>query len=145
MNMIIKKALISEKSMKLAQSGFYTFLVEKMARKLAIKKAIEHQFDVNVINISTANFKDQVKQQRRVRSTFVISGYKKAVVKLKKGQKIGLFEAEAAQVETAEGETQVKEKKSLLKGTKVKIEREVKNQKVKVKNTSEKSKVKEGK
>lgn len=123
MNMIIKKALISEKSMKLAKDGFYTFLVEKMARKLAIKKAIEHQFHVKVINISTANFKDQTKQQRRVRSTFVVPGYKKAVVKLKKGQKIGLFEAEAAQVETAEAETQVKEKKSLLKGTKVKIER----------------------
>lgn len=124
MNILIKKPLISEKTMKLAKDGCYTFIVEKMARKLDIKAAIEHQFDVKVLDIRTANFKDLKRQQRKVRSAYIIPGFKKAVVKLKKGQKIGLFETEVAQVETAERETSVKEKKSLLKGTKVKIERE---------------------
>lgn len=125
MNILIKKPLISEKTMKLAKDGFYTFIVAKMARKLDIKATIEHQFDVKVVDIRTANFKDLKKLQRKVRSTYIVPGFKKAVVKLKKGQKIGLFETEAAQVETAEGEASVKEKKSLLKGTKVKIERVV--------------------
>lgn len=133
MNNIIKKPLISEKTMRLAKDGFYTFIVEKMARKLDIKSAIEHQFDVKILDIRTANFKDLKKQQRKVRSTYIIPGFKKAVVKLKKGQKIGLFETEVTQIETAEGETEIKEKKSLLKGTKVKIEREAKTQKSKVK------------
>lgn len=123
MNTLIKKALISEKSMKDAKTGFYTFIVEKMARKLDLKKAIEEKFDVNVVDIRTANYKDLEKSQRKVRSTYTISGYKKAIVKLKKGQKINLFETEAAVVETTETEPEVKEKKSLLSGTKVKIEK----------------------
>lgn len=123
MNILIKKPLISEKTMRLAKGGCYTFIVEKMARKLDIKASIEHQFDVKVLDIRTANFKDLKRQQRKVRSTYIVPGFKKAVVKLKKGQKIGLFEAASVQVETAEEETNVKEKKSLLKGTKVKIER----------------------
>lgn len=129
MNVLIKKPLISEKTMKLAKMGFYTFIVGRMARKLDIKKVIERQFDVNVVDIRTANFKDLEKQQRKVRSTYVISGFKKAIVRLKKGQKIGLFETEAVQVETAEKETEIKEKKSLLRGTKVKIERDKKGKK----------------
>jgi large subunit ribosomal protein L23 len=124
MNILIKKPLISEKSMKLAKEGFYTFIVGKMARKLDIKKSIEEKFEVKVLDIRTINVKDLEKSQRRVRSTYIVKGFKKVIVKLKKGQKIGLFETEAAKVETAEdGEVEVKEKKSLLKGTKVKIEK----------------------
>jgi len=119
---IIKRPVISEKSLGDAKDGYYTFLVDRSARKQEIAKAIEQKFEVSVVDINTSNYKDLTKSQRRVRSTYVIPGYKKAVVKLKKGQKIALFEAETAEVETAE-ESTVKEKKSLLKGTKVKIER----------------------
>ncbi|MDD2822714.1 MAG: 50S ribosomal protein L23 [Candidatus Daviesbacteria bacterium] len=120
---IIKNPVISEKSLGDAKDGYYTFVVDRAARKQEIAKAIEQKFDVNVIDINTSNFKDEKKQQRRVRSTYTIAGYKKAVVKLKTGQKIALFEAETAEVETAEEPTEVKEKKSILKGTKVKIEK----------------------
>ncbi|MFA5932760.1 MAG: 50S ribosomal protein L23 [Microgenomates group bacterium] len=123
---IIKSPIISEKSLGDAKDGFYTFVVEKSARKQEIAKAIEERFDVSVIDINTSNYKDEKRQQRRVRSSYTVTGFKKAVVKLKKGQKIGLFEAETAEVETAgsiEGEPVVKEKKSMLKGTKVKIEK----------------------
>lgn len=57
---------------------------------------------------------------------------KKALVKIKPGQKIALFEAapeeKEVKVTTVEGEqvATIKEKKSLLKGTKVKIEKETK-------------------
>lgn len=120
---IIKRPIISEKSLADAKDGYFTFLVDRAARKQEIANAIEKRFEVKVIDINTSNYKDQTKQQRRVRLSFTISGYKKAVVKLKKGQKIGLFEAETAEVETVESEPTIKEKKSRLKGTKVKIER----------------------
>lgn len=124
---IIKKPIISEKSLGEAKTGYYTFLVERAAKKQEIAKAIEDEFEVKVIDINTSNYKDQTKQQRRVRKTYNIAGFKKAVVKLKDGQKIALFEAETAEVETAEEpKKEPKEKKSLLKGTKVKIERETK-------------------
>lgn len=120
---IIKKPIISEKSLGDAKDGYFTFLVERSARKQEIANAIEKKFEVKVIDINTLNYKDQTKQQRKVRLSYSISGYKKVIVKLKNGQKIGIFEAETAEVETAESEPKIKEKKSLLKGTKVKIEK----------------------
>lgn len=121
---IIKKPVISEKSLADAKDGYFTFLVERSARKQEIADAIERKFEVKVIDINTLNYKDQTKQQRRVRLNYSISGYKKVIVKLKNGQKIAIFEAEkTAEVETAESAPKVKEKKSLLKGTKVKIEK----------------------
>lgn len=121
---IIKRPIISEKSLADAKDGYFTFLVDRAARKQEIAKAIEKKFEVKVIDINTLNYKDQTKQQRKVRLSYNIPGYKKVVVKLKDGQKIALFEAEkTAEVETAENEPKVKEKKSLLKGTKVKIEK----------------------
>lgn len=130
MDIILQKPIISEKSMKQAKSGWYTFLVNRGARKPVIAKAVEDQFGVNVTAVKTANFKDEVRFQRGKRKHFTISGYKKAIVSLKKGQKIGLFVAEEpAKVETAEGPQEVKEKKSLLKRTKVRIEKENKGEK----------------
>lgn len=126
MNILVKRPIISEKSMKLAKMGLYTFLVDKFARKPLIAKNIEEKFDVKVVEVKTANFKDEVKSQRQRRGSFTIPGYKKALVRLKKGQKITLFEAEAKE-ETPEGEGKketVKEKKSLFRGTKVKVEKE---------------------
>lgn len=122
MNITIKKPVFSERSMKLAREGWYTFLVDRKARKPEIARVIEKQFAVNVVGIKTANLKAEQKRQRSFRGYFTTPAFKKAVVQLKEGQKLGLFETEKAEVETAE--EPVKEKKSLLKGTKVKIEKE---------------------
>jgi large subunit ribosomal protein L23 len=125
MKILIKKPLISEKSLKAAKSGVYTFLVDRGAKKRELILAIEKQFEVKVKEIKTMNFKIEVKQQRRSRNTYDIPAYKKAIVKVAKGQKIAVFEAETAEVEKAPEteKPEVKEKKSLLRGTKVKIER----------------------
>lgn len=119
MNIIIKRPLMSEKTMQLVKQGWYTFLVEKSADKPTISRAVEKQFNVDVVSIKTINMKPEHKRNRR--GNFKVSGYKKAIVQLKDGQKIGLFIAEEAPKE--EGKKEVKEKKSLLKGTKVKIEK----------------------
>lgn len=113
--------------MKLAKEGLYTFLVEKNARKNLIAQVVEDQFGVDVISVKTANFKGEIRMQRMKRAYYNVPGFKKALVRVKKGQKIGLFETE-----TSEEKEEVKEKKSLLKGTKVKIERD--NNKTKIKN-----------
>lgn len=128
MNIILKEPVITEKSNKLSKEGLFTFLVEKSARKDEIKKAVEEKFDVKVISVKTANYKEKNKSQRSRKGYFTIPGFKKTMVLLKKGQSIGLFSQESAEAEvtTAESET-VKEKKSLLKGTKVKIEKKGKD------------------
>lgn len=122
MNVILKKPLISEKSMKLAKEGLYTFLVDSDARKIEIAQEVKDRFGVDVLSVKTFNLKEQKKMQRGKRGYFMVSGAKKALVQVKKGQKIEIFETEAGESKESK-EPEVKEKKSLLKGTKVKIEK----------------------
>jgi large subunit ribosomal protein L23 len=123
---VLQKPIITEKSMKMASEGLYTFLVSKEANKLQITKAVIEAFKVTVLNVKTINVKGEIKQQRKVRKTFMTKGYKKALVQVKKGQIIPIFEApkEEVTVTTAEGEPQVmKEKKDILRRTKVRVEK----------------------
>ncbi|MBI4039922.1 50S ribosomal protein L23 [Candidatus Daviesbacteria bacterium] len=141
MKLVIEKPIISEKAIKLAGTGWFSFLVERTMRKPEIAKAIEDKFKVNVVAIRVANFKPLQKLQRSRRGVFTVPGFKKAVVKLRGGQKIELFEVEkkssGPQVTTSET-LEVKEKKSLLKGTKVKIEKGKSKKEVEKKPTAKK-------
>lgn len=124
MQIIIKRPIISEKSMKLAGNGLYTFLVNKEADKPEIRQAIEEQFGVDVVSIKTINVKSRRKMQRNRRGYTVQPASKKALVLLKSGQKLAIFETETDTHDHEGEEIEVKEKKSLLRGTKVKIEKE---------------------
>lgn len=124
--LLIKKPIITEQSMKLAGLGFYTFAVDRDANKREISQVVEKKFNVEVVSVRTINIKGKLKNQRSKRGVYKTQDLKKAIVGVKKGQKIALFEAilnpkEEPVVTT--GEPEVKEKKSLLKGTKVKIEK----------------------
>jgi large subunit ribosomal protein L23 len=126
---LIEKPFITEKSMKLAHTGLYTFLVHKEATKLEIAKIISSKFSVDVISVKTINVHPLKKLQRSRKGYFTKPGFKKAIVQLKSGQKLAVFETASApdpeaEVTTADTVPVVKEKKSLLKGTKVKIEKE---------------------
>src|SRR3989344_3155551 len=122
---IIKRPIISEKSMKLAQKALYVFEVDKDASKLQIAKIVAEKFDVKVLSVKTVNVKGKQKSQRKVRKNYQTKGFKKAYVQVKKGDKIAMFETpkEEVTVTTAEGEPiKLKEKKDFLRGTKVKVE-----------------------
>lgn len=124
---ILKRPIITEKSMKLADKHLYTFEVDKDATKKVIAKAVADKFNVKVVNVKTVNIKGEIKSQRRVRRFYTTSGFKKAIVQVGKTQKIALFETpkeEEVTVTTAEGEpVKLKEKKDLLGRTKVKVEK----------------------
>lgn len=133
---MLKRPLITEKSMNLAKQGFYTFEVTLKATKKEIAKLIAERFGVAVRTVKTIRIFGKTKMQRSRKGDYKKSDIKKAVVTLKEGQKIDLFEksseaeaGEDVEVRTAEGEIvqpakSIKEKKSLLGRTKVKIERE---------------------
>lgn len=128
MNILLKKPLISEKSMKQAKSNEYTFKVAKEATKLQIARLISDKFAINVLNVRTITTKSKTKMQKRVRKSYQVGGFKKAVVQLKKGQSIPLFEANAgkeeAVVTSVESEPKIiKEKKGFLSRTKVRVEK----------------------
>lgn len=125
---VLKRPIVSEKSMKLAALGLYTFEVDKNATKNLIAKAVSGKFKVKVIGVKTINIKGKLKPQRRVRRVYKTSPLKKAIVQLGKGVKLAIFETpkaeEEAVVTTAEGEPiKLREKKDLLGRTKVKVEK----------------------
>tara|TARA_B100001540_G_scaffold170954_1_gene151022 strand:+ start:191 stop:484 length:294 start_codon:yes stop_codon:yes gene_type:complete len=80
--------VVTEKSTNLSEFNKIVFKVPNGANKKNLKKNIEKIFKVNVTKINIIN------KQRRVKTTrgrkIKISGYKKAIVTLKKGQNIDL-------------------------------------------------------
>ena len=80
---------ISEKATKLAKENQYVFNVYKQANKTEIKKAVENLYGVDVLSVKVINIP---KRRRRLgRITGWRKGYKKAIVKIKKGQKIEII------------------------------------------------------
>jgi len=89
---IILKPIISEKSMKLVPSGTFTFAVSRYADKKIIKEAIEKAFSVHVVSVATTVVKGKKRRVGVRRTEKPDSVWKRAIVALKKGEKIGLFE-----------------------------------------------------
>ncbi|KAF1085221.1 50S ribosomal protein L23 [Sporotomaculum syntrophicum] len=86
---IIKKPVITEKSMGLVEENKYTFIVDIGSNKIEIRKAVEELFNVKVDKVRTMRVKGKLK---RVRNRWgKTPDRKKAIVTLKEG-KIQLFE-----------------------------------------------------
>lgn len=63
---VIKKPVITEKSMYDLEAGKYTFEVDSRAHKLLIKQAVEAAFDgVKVANVNTVTVKPKAKRVGR--------------------------------------------------------------------------------
>ena len=89
---IIRRPIITEKSMDQVADRKYTFEVAKNANKIQIKKAVEEIFKVEVAKVTTINYSGKPKRL----GVFVgkRADWKKAVVKLTESSKtIELFEA----------------------------------------------------
>ncbi|HVP37269.1 MAG TPA: 50S ribosomal protein L23 [Terriglobales bacterium] len=88
---IILKPLVTEKSTDFRdREDKYAFKVDINANKPEIKKAIEEIFKVNVVGIHTMIVHGKVKRMGRFEGKR--ANWKKAIVSLKKGEKIELFE-----------------------------------------------------
>tara|TARA_B110000438_G_C15421863_1_gene482277 strand:+ start:133 stop:426 length:294 start_codon:yes stop_codon:yes gene_type:complete len=79
---------VTEKSTLLSEHNKIVFKVQKSASKNSIKKSIEKIFKVNVVKVNTIILKGKTKIVRN-KKTFK-SGFKKAIITLKKGQSIDL-------------------------------------------------------
>tara|TARA_B100001564_G_scaffold86407_1_gene70159 strand:+ start:258 stop:551 length:294 start_codon:yes stop_codon:yes gene_type:complete len=84
----IIQPIITEKATILTEQNKTVFKVNKFASKSIIKKNIEKLFKVNVIKVNIINLKSKKKFKQGKIS--IKSGYKKAIVTLKKGQSIDL-------------------------------------------------------
>src|SRR5690349_12545750 len=89
---IILKPIITEQSMKAVDMGKFSFVVAKFANKTEIRNAVQSLFNVTVVSIATTTVKGKTKRVGVRRTEVKASIWKKAVVKLKKGDTIALFE-----------------------------------------------------
>jgi len=83
---LIKNPRITEKSAILAEHDVYTFNVAQNANKNEIKKAIKFVYGITPIRVSITQIAKKTVTRRGI--TSVKQGGKKAVVHLKKGEKI---------------------------------------------------------
>lgn len=90
MSQLVLKPRISEKAIALAEKGVYVFEVPSSANKIEIAKAVKTVFNVDATDVNILIHKGKVKRFRRAVGRE--KDMKKAMVTLKKGQSIDLFE-----------------------------------------------------
>jgi large subunit ribosomal protein L23 len=91
---IVYRPLVTEKLTNLQEKGIYAFAVDPQANKIEIARAIEKKFSVSVIDVRTMNYKGKMKTQMTKKGRFKgkTTHFKKAIVTLKEGDKINLYE-----------------------------------------------------
>jgi large subunit ribosomal protein L23 len=87
---ILIRPVVSEKSYNQITENRYTFRVHKDAHKTQIRQAVEELFEVKVVGVNV--IKMQPKPKRRGATKGARPGWKKAIVELKPGDKIEIFE-----------------------------------------------------
>ena len=87
---ILIRAIVTEKSTALMEQGKYTFRVPLAATKIQIRQAVEQIFKVKVQAVNTMRYEGKLKRMGRTQGRR--SDWKKAVVTLKPGEAIELFE-----------------------------------------------------
>jgi large subunit ribosomal protein L23 len=96
MKQILIKPVISEKSERGSnKQNVYTFVVDKSANKIEIKKAVESMYATNVVEVNTAIMPAKLKS-RNTKTAIVkgrVSAYKKAYVKLADGEELDIYGA----------------------------------------------------
>jgi large subunit ribosomal protein L23 len=87
---ILIAPVVSEKSYSLIESNKYSFRVHEKAHKTQIRQAVEQLFDVHVEGVNV--IKVQSKPKRRGMNQGKKQGWKKAIVQLRAGERIEIFE-----------------------------------------------------
>jgi|TARA_B100000029_G_scaffold476207_1_gene520155 large subunit ribosomal protein L23 len=90
---ILIKPILTEKATSTNEVGKFSFIVNKKANKVQVKKAIEKTYNVNVLSVNTINVLG--KSISKFTKTGIVTGrkpsYKKAIVQLKEGEFIDFY------------------------------------------------------
>ena len=88
---VVQRPLLTEKGTRLKEeANQYLFRVARTATKVEIKQAVEQLFKVKVVDVRTFRVQGKVKRLGRFQGRR--PDWKKAVVRLKAGQSIELYE-----------------------------------------------------
>ena len=91
---VIIRPVVSEKSYVLAANDKYTFRVHPDAHKTQIRQAVEELFHVHVVAVNVIKVQSKPKRRGLIRGRK--PGWKKAIVQLRQGESIEIFEGAQA-------------------------------------------------
>ena len=86
----LKRPLVTE---KLMNSGEYAFEVDIKTNKKEIAQTVKDVFGVDPVSVRTVIVKGKSKKTWKSRQNVKVMPWKKAIIRLKKDQKIEMFEA----------------------------------------------------
>ena len=90
---VIKAPLVTEKAaLNKGEKSEYYFRVDSRATKIDIRLAVEKLFNVKIDDVRTVTMHGKARRNPRARAPMAAKSWKKAIVTLKKGSKIELFE-----------------------------------------------------
>jgi len=89
-NEVLLSPVVSEKSYSLIEDRKYSFRVHPDAHKTQIRQAVEELFEVKVERVNIIKVQSKPKRRGMIRGTR--PGWKKAIVQLREGQTIEIFE-----------------------------------------------------
>jgi large subunit ribosomal protein L23 len=94
MSAILKRPIVTEKMTELQEKGQYAFEVDIRSNKIEIARAVEKKFSVTVLDVRTMRHKGKAKTQMTRKGRFAgrTAAWKKAIVRLKEGDKIEFFQ-----------------------------------------------------
>jgi large subunit ribosomal protein L23 len=90
---VLIRPVVSEKSYSLMDENVYVFVVDPSATKVDVRHAVEQAFGVKVQKVNTLNRKGKVKRNRRTNTVGHKADTKRAIVTLREGDSIDLFES----------------------------------------------------
>jgi large subunit ribosomal protein L23 len=92
-NQVLLAPVVSEKSYSLISDRKYTFKVHEDAHKTQIRQAVEELFEVEVESVNIVKVQSKPKRRGLIKGRR--PGWKKAIVELKEGHEIEIFEGAA--------------------------------------------------
>ena len=89
-NQVLLAPVVTEKSYELIEDRKYSFRVHPDAHKTQVRQAVEELFDVKVVNVNIVKVQSKPKRRGMFRGSR--PGWKKAIVQVRKGDTIEIFE-----------------------------------------------------
>jgi large subunit ribosomal protein L23 len=93
-NQVLLAPVVSEKSYELIEQRKYAFRVHPDAHKTQIRQAVEELFEVRVQAVNVIKVQSKPKRRGLIRGQK--PGWKKAIVQLREGDSIEIFEGAQA-------------------------------------------------
>jgi len=90
---VLIRPVVSEKTYGLMDRNVYVFVVDPRATKIDVRNAVERAFGVHVTKVNTLNRKGKATRNRRTNTPGRRPDTKRAIVTLRPGDKIDLFES----------------------------------------------------